>query len=228
MNVRALPSVLVLSIATLAAMMPRAAAQGNSELVGAWTLNRELTPIPDQRERDRDRAPRPPGGGGGRGGPPMGGGFGGGFPGGGMGGGRGPSESDMRKLEAVRSRLQDIPELLVISVDGTSVQIVDGHGRTANLRADGKSQDRVTGDGEFKSKTRFDGPRLIVEEDFGGPKTITTFEPLQSSEGRRIQVTVRAEGMKMPGPPGRGEPDTQRPPSMVRVYDLDPSSKPQQ
>jgi hypothetical protein len=222
-NVQVLSVAVIVSLATMTGYASPVDAQAAGGVAGAWKINKELTPMPDG-DQPRERPRRPEGGHGGRGGSPMGG-FGGG-PGSG-----GPSESELRKMEAVRSRLQEISERLVIAVDGTNVQIVDARGRTANLHADGKSQQRVTGDGEFKSKTRFEGARLIVEEDFGGPKVISTFEPVQANEGRRLQVTVRAEGMRgLPegGRGGRGGPPGGQPPgqdprtrSVVRVYDLD-------
>ena len=54
----------------------------------------------------------------------------------------------------------------------------------------------ATGDGEFKSKTRFDGSQLIVEDDFGGPKLTTTYTPmLDGGEILRLVVTLKPENL---------------------------------
>ena len=98
-------------------------------------------------------------------------------------------------MEAVRRRIEEAPQRLVISIDGIRVQLVDELGRTTNLVADGKKQDRLTGDGEFKSITRLEGGRLVVEEDFDGPKVTTTYERLTSDGESRLQVTLQIDGM---------------------------------
>jgi hypothetical protein len=210
-------------IAGLVVLSPPVDAAG-LDVTGAWKLNRDLTTAP----AEGDRAQQPAGGRRGLGGGGAGrrGGFGGagGVGGraglGGMGGGASPSEEELRKVEVVRRRLSDVPALLVISRDGDKVTVTDGFGRSYALKADGKKQERVTGDGEFKSKTRFDATRLIVEEDFGGPKVITTYTPLlDGGEVRRLEVRVRAEGL-----PGAGRDRVQGrggPRESVRVYDAD-------
>lgn len=204
--------VLAVSTAPLAATT-----QENATVQGDWTLNRDLTPAPPKRDDDvrRPEGRRPPGGGGGF---PGGGGLpGGGFGGGGLGGGRrGPSEKEMRKLEAVRRRIEEAPQRLVISIDGTRVQIVDELGRATNLVADGKKQDRLTGDGEFKSVTKLEGGRLVVEEDFDGPKVTTTYERLTSDGQNRLQVTLHIDGMPE-GRGGRGDHSSRAP--LTRIYD---------
>lgn len=195
-----------------------ATTQAGATVQGDWTLNRELTPAPPKRDDDvrRPEGRRPPGGGGGF---PGGGGLPGGGPpgGGGPGGGpRGPSEKEMRKLEAVRRRIEEVPQRLVISIDGTRVQVVDEFGRFTNLVADGKKQDRLTGDGEFKSVTKLEGGRLVVEEDFGGPKVTTTYERLTGDGQNRLQVTLQIEGMPE-GRGGRGDHSSRAP--ITRIYD---------
>ncbi|MBY0496777.1 MAG: hypothetical protein K2Y23_21420 [Cyanobacteria bacterium] len=122
----------------------------------------------------------------------------------------------MRKFAVVRRRIEEVPLRLVISIDGVHVQLVDELGRSTNLVADGKKQDRVTGDGEFKSIATFAGGRLVVEEDFGGPKVTTTYERLASDEAGRLQVTLQIDGM----PEGRGDRGSQRAKvPITRVYD---------
>jgi hypothetical protein len=47
----------------------------------------------------------------------------------------------MRQLAAIRSRVEEVPQRLVISIDGVRVQIADEFGRVTNLVADGKKQE---------------------------------------------------------------------------------------
>lgn len=192
--------------------------QETATVQGGWTLNRDLTPaMPKRDDMKRPEGQRPPGDRGGRGGPPAGGGgFGGGFgddPGGGR---RGPSEKEIRKLNAVRRRIDEAPQRLVISIEETRVQLVDELGRTTNLVANGKKQQRLTGDGEFKSVTRLEGARLVVEEDFGGPKVTTTYERITSDGESRLQVTLQIDGTQE-GPGDRGRQSGKVP--IMRIYD---------
>jgi hypothetical protein len=201
-------------------------------VIGAWTLNRDLTTIPES-----DDPRRPPegnrrggfGGGGGRGGGGIGGGVGGGIGGrglGGFGGGNGPSEDELHKVEVIRRRLGEVPMRLLITRNGDNITIVDELGRSYTLKADGKKQERVTGDGEFTSKTRFEAAKLVVEEDFGGPKLITTYTPvLEGGELLRLEVIVKADNMPgaarerleaRRGAGGRGGP-----PEVRRVYNAE-------
>ena len=131
------------------------------------------------------------------------------------GGGRGPSDKDMRKFEAVRRRIEEAPQRLVISIAGMRVQLVDELGRATNLVADGKKQDRLTGDGEFTSITKLEGGRLVVEEDFDGPTVTTTYERLTGVGANRLQVTLQIEGM----PDGRGRGDQNAKVPITRIYD---------
>jgi hypothetical protein len=200
-------------------------------VIGAWTLNRDLTTVPqsdDARRRPEGGRRGGVGGGGGRGGGP-GGGVGGGIGGrglGGFGGGNGPSEDELHKVEVIRRRLGEVPMRLLITRSGDRVTIVDELGRGYTLNADGKKQERVTGDGEFTSKARFEAAKLVVEEDFGGPKLVTTYTPvLEGGELLRLEVTVKAENMPgaarerleaRRGAGGRGGP-----PEIRRVYDAE-------
>jgi hypothetical protein len=186
-------------------------------VAGAWVINRDLsTTAPQQAEGRR----QPQGGGGRRGG------LSAGIPGFGRGGGNGPSEGDMHKADVIRRRLTEIPERMIITRDGDKVTIVDEIGRSYTLKADGKKQERLTGDGEFTSKTRFDGTRLIVEDDFGGTKLTTTYTPmLEGGDKPRLEVRFTADGM--PGA-GRQRMEEQQgaggrpgPPEVTRIYDAD-------
>jgi hypothetical protein len=219
---------LVASLAVL--LMSQSGRAAELSIVGAWVLNKDLTPMPDGRQQHPDdaarRGPRG-GGGGGRGG------FSGGFGGGRGGSGHEPSEADIHKMEALRDRLSDIPETLTITRTDTTVTIADALGRTMTLTTDGKKQPRLTGEGEFNSKSHFDGARLVVEDDFNGPKVTTTYEPLlDQGEIRQLKVTLSIEGMGGPGggghPGGRGGgqqggAEGQHRPGreVVRVYDAE-------
>ena len=136
--------------------------------------------------------------------------------------GRGPSESDMRRLHVIQRRLYETPQTLLIVRDGARVTFTDGEGRTLTLNADGKKQQRVTGDGEFESRAHFEGEVLVLEEDFGGGvKLLTRFAPIVSEEQPRLEVTMKASGG--PKPPDRPQRDGEasRGPadSVTRVYD---------
>jgi len=230
-----------LLIASLAVLLTSQTGRAEElSIVGAWVLNKDLTPMPDGAERRPEdgarRGPRGGGGGGGRGGF---GGFGGG------GGPHEPSDAQIHKMEALRDRLTDIPERLTITRTDTTVTIVDSFGRTITLKTDGKKQPRLTGEGEFNSKSHFDGVKLLVDDDFNGPKVTTTFEPiLDRGEIRQLRVTIHVEGMGRGGEggghagphPGGGRGgaehggSAQGPPrpgrEVVRVYDAAPTSEP--
>ena len=209
---RIVPLTCVLALALTA--IPQAA---ELTIMGAWTLNRELSTLPDERE-----TPHAPRGGGGR--LPGLGGLGGG--GSLLGrGGNSPRDEEMRRALVIRRRMTEIPLRLIISRNGDSVTLIDEIGRSQTLKADGKKQDRLTGDGEFTSKTRFEGPRLVVEEDFGGPKLITTITPLlEGGELLRLEVTMKAESMPGAGRARLDRADSaERPdrPGVRRIYDAE-------
>jgi len=204
-----------LLIATLSTAGPRSTSMDAAGIAGVWMINRDLSPaLPDDREFDGPRAQPPSGGREGRRGFPVG--AVGGSPGG-MGVAPRSSENERRRMAIVRRRLTEAPDRFTIAIDGAQIAIIDAYGRTTRLRADGKKQQRVTGDGELTSKTRFDGERLIVEEDFDGLKLITTYEPM-TAEGRRLQVTIRAEGLPRRGRQRSGDAAPNR---LVRVYDAE-------
>jgi hypothetical protein len=133
-----------------------------------------------------------------------------------MGGGMGrPSDEDLRKMEVIRRHLTDIPARLIVVREPQSVSITDANGKRMSYKADGKKQDQFTGDGEFTSRTRFDGDRLVVEEDFGGRKITTTYTPILDGEKARLEVIVKPEG-------GKDSP----PREFKRVYDLEARGQP--
>ncbi len=220
--------------ATQLPVPPRPAALANGDIAGAWILNHELTTVPQRGDTEREGGEhRGGGGGGGYGGPGGGrGGFGGGMGRGGMGGGMGrPSEEDMRKMQVIRRQLTEVPERLIVVREAQSVSITDGNGRHVSYKLDGKKQDQFTGDGEFTTKSHFEGNRLVVEEDFGGRKLVVTYAPVLDGDKTRLEVTVKPEGGKNGG--GRGGPngssdDYSASPSreFKRVYDLEARGQP--
>jgi hypothetical protein len=168
------------------------------EIIGAWTLNHELTTKPDETSAAREAA------GGGRGG------FGGGF--GGRGGGMGqPSEENRQRMQAVLRRLREAPERLTITSDGQTIAFADGDGRTWKVTTDGKKQTMLTGDGEIEIKARIEGPKLLVEETISGRgKLHYSYAPAEDAGTRRLSVQVKLEG-------GNSQ---RRSSEMTRVYDI--------
>jgi hypothetical protein len=197
--------VLVTSLAVLSAQ--------DTGIVGTWRLNTGLsTPLPPP--------PRVPASSG-RPGAQSSGGLSSMIPG--M--GRGPSDSDLRRMQVIQRRLFETPQTLTIVRDSARITFTDGEGRTLTLLADGKKQQRVTGDGEFESRAHFEGEVLVLEEDFGGGvKLLTRFAPIASDEEPRLEVTMKASGG--PKPPTRTERDGEgsRGPTdgATRVYDRQP------
>ena len=217
-----------IAIAAAALLLSTTGRAAELSVVGAWTLNKDLTPMPDGNRRP------PEGGRGGQRGP--GGGGRGGFGSRGGPGGGGPSEEEMHRMQAIRDRLTEIPDRLIITRTATTVTIADGFGRTATLNTDGKKQPRLTGEGEFSSKTQFDGVRLVMLGLTGitlSYSVITTLEPvLEEGEISRLIVTLKLEDMRGGGgghggpPPGRGHGgpagvERSGPPEIKRVYDAE-------
>lgn len=178
------------------------------EIVGAWTLNRDLSTKPEDIAAGRDGS-RAGGGRTGAGGGGRGGGFGGL---GGRGGGMGqPSDEDRQRMQAVVRRLREAPERLTITFDGKTVAFANGDGRTWKVTTDGKKQTILTGDGEIDLKGRIEGPKLIVEETVGGRgKLLYTYAPAEDAGVRRLSVQVKLEGGNI----------ARRVPEMTRVYDM--------
>jgi hypothetical protein len=107
-----------------------------------------------------------------------------------MGGGTAPKEEELRKVEAVRRRMSEVPERLIITRNGDAVTITDDFGRSYTLKADGKKQERVTGDGEFKSKTRFEAAKLIVR---GRLRRAEGHDHLHANARRRRDSAARGQ-----------------------------------
>ena len=181
-----------------------------ASIVGAWTLNKDLTDAAQGTAPERgDRAGRGGGGYGGRRG--GGGGFGGGgrrggFGGGGFGGGGGAARGnpdDMRRMREAMQEILEVPDKMTITQNESMVIITTGDGRTTRLSTDGKKvKDDSTG---IERKTHWDKNQLVSEISNAGPNKITqTFAMNPESH----QLTVTLDFGK----------DSRRPPSH-RVYD---------
>ncbi len=177
-----------------------------SALVGAWTLNRDLTDKPDVREPGDARGERR-----GRGdGFGRRGGMRGGFGTGGRGGdARGGVDRDA--VTRVRDAMRDImnpPDHLTIVDAGSMVVLTGPDGRTTRLAPDGrKIRDENTG---IERKTRWENGKLVSEISGAVPgKMIETFEV--NPERHQLTITLQMDGG------GSGEPR-----HITHVYDADP------
>lgn len=193
------------------------ATSGIPSIVGAWTLNKDLS---DQQstQQSGDSSGRSGGGGygggrrggGGFGGGGRRGGFGGGGFGGGAGGGgaRGGNPDDMRRMRQAMQDIMEVPDRMTITQNDTSVIITTGDGRTTRLSADGKKvKDDSTGI-ERKTQWSKDKSQLVSEISNVGPNKITqTFAVNPDSH----QLTVTFDF----GKNSRRQPNH-------RVYDLQP------
>jgi hypothetical protein len=203
---------MLLLIAALAASLtsqPPASPAGPS-IVGAWTMNNDLSDAqPDRGDtsgRDRGDSGGRRGGGGYGGGR---GGFRGGFGGGGMRGGGAPQmnpEAAARMRDAMRE-ITNPPDRLTVVQTGALVIITGGDGRTTRLSPDGKKiKDDSTG---VERKTKWDAGKLVSEVSGLGPGKITqTFSV--DPESKQLRVVVQMEGG------GRSKPRT-----ITHVYDKD-------
>ena len=184
--------------------------QGTSAaaIVGAWTLNKDLSDTGGRGNGDGQRGDdsgRRGGYGGGRrrGG---GGGFGGGgFGRGGFGGSAQPQDREAaeRMRSALRDEMQAPDHITIVQTDSTVI-ITAKDGRTTRLSADGKKvKDESTG---IERKTKWDGAKLVSEVNGLGPGKITE---TYSVDGELKQLHV---ALAIDGP---------RKTSLTRVYDLD-------
>jgi hypothetical protein len=174
------------------------AVPGTASIVGAWTIDKDLSDQPGGGRGSDDDQPMggAPGGMGRRGG----GGGGGGMRPGGMGGGGGrPADRDeMRRSARLMQDLVKPPDGLTIVRDGTAVLFTTDDGRTIKQVVDGKEQERLSGDGVIKSKSRWNGAQLVIEEKIqDGPTVTRTYTP--SADGRQLMTVTRIEGRGMPG-----------------------------
>ena len=196
---------------------PVGAQQNTSSIVGAWTLNRDLSDSPLSRPEDgRDgnaRGRRDDGAGSGRGG--FGRGRGGGRGGGGRGGrggrggddqGRGASDPEQmaRQREALRD-ITDAPSHLTIVQTENMVIVTTAEGRTTRVSPDNrKIKDESTG---TERKSRWEGGKLVSEIS-GLPRAKFTETYAIDPERGQLIITLQADGR-------------QQAMTMKRVYDRD-------
>jgi hypothetical protein len=178
-------------------------------IVGAWTLNKDLSRAPQDGAQGDDGTRRGGGyGRGGGGGRRRGGGFGGGgFGGGGGGGARGNPDDMARQRQALRD-IMEAPERLTITQTESMVIMTTGDGRTTRLSTDGKKvKDDST---KIERKTKWDGGKLVSEISGAGRGKITeTYSA--DPEHHQLIVAIQMENSRMPQ-------GTQGP---RRVYDAD-------
>lgn len=139
-----------------------------SAIVGAWTLNKDLTDKPDGR--DHEDAPR------------------------GRADGSGRRGVDRDAMTRVRDAMRDImnpPEHLTIVDSGSIVILTGTDGRTTRLAPGGrKIKDENTG---IERKTRWDGGRLVSEISGAVPgKVVETFEV--NPERHQLTITMQMDG----------------------------------
>jgi hypothetical protein len=172
------------------------AVPGTASIVGVWTIDKDLSDQPGGgrgSDDDRPMGGAPGGGMGGRGG------GGGGMRPGGMGGGGRPADRDeMRRSARLMQDLVKPPDGLTIVRDGAAMLFTTDDGRTIRHVVDGKEQERLSGDGVIKSKSRWIGAQLVIEEKIqDGPKVTRTYTP--SADGRQLMTVTRIEGGGMRG-----------------------------
>ena len=184
----------IVSIVMLAPAASGARAGGETDaasIVGAWTLNKDLSQLAPERRQGDERRGR--GGAGGRRG---GGGFGrGGSSGGFSGGGRGAApDTQRRRTEAVRA-IMEAPERLTITRTESLVIVTTGDGRTTRLSPDGKKvKDDSTG---IERKSKWDGNKLVSDITGAGPGKITETYLIDQEHGR-LNVTVETDNSRAP------------------------------
>lgn len=191
-----------------------------SSIVGAWTLNKDLSDTPQDRSQSGNGSGTTTGGsGGGRGG---GGGFGGGGfggggfggrrrGGGGFGGGQGAggnqSPADAQRMRDAMREITDQPGHLTITQGDTLVIVTTGEGQTTRLSPNGKKiKDENT---KIERKTKWDSDKLVSEINGLGPNKITETYAVDE-EHHQLGVTVVMDGSH-----------GQQPVTMHRVYDAD-------
>jgi hypothetical protein len=178
----------------------------SASLMGAWTLNKDLSDTPQDRS-SAGRDDQAGGGGGGgrrRGG---GGGFGRGGGGGGFGrGGDGGVRADPEQAARIRDAMREIvnpPAHLTIVHTETMIIVTGPDGRTTRLSPDGKKvKDDST---KTERRTKWDGGKLVSEISGLGPGKITE---TYSADPERHQLHIDVQVQS-------------RPDSIHHVYDAD-------
>jgi hypothetical protein len=196
--------------ASLLLLWPGAARRVNAQsdktspLLGAWTVNKDLSDAPRDQAAGRDGGDRRRRGGGGGG---FGRGGGGGRRGGGFGGGQ-RATSDPAQSERVRAAMRDImspPDHVTIVQAGTMILITGADGRTTRLSPDGtKIKDEST---KIERKTVWSDGKLVSEiSGLPSGKIIETYSV--DPEHRQLRIAIRLD-------------DPRRQATVNRVYDLD-------
>jgi hypothetical protein len=169
----------------------RAQTATNPALIGAWTLNADLS------DKPADRGERGDNGRGGRGGGEFGrrggGGFGrGGFGGGGRGGDRGRFDPQQatRMRDAIRDLTNAADHLTIVDTESMII-ITAPDGRTMRLSPDGKKiKDEST---NVERRTKWDGGKLVSEiSGLGSGKITQTFAA--NADTHQLRITVQMEG----------------------------------
>jgi len=193
------------SFAAAAQQAARTAVAARDALMGTWVLDQESSSLPPAGAMPRDaRGPgatagRPPGGGPGMGGP------GGGRPGSGMGGGPGgpggegsrPSPEEMKRIRDLLRELMEAPARLTMALDGEAVAFVDEDGRVRRYVANGQAEKHQLAAGTVQTKTRWDGPSLIIETEAREGMRLKQTYSLEPGTGR-LAVTTSMEGSRAP------------------------------
>lgn len=203
-----LSTALVFTMAASAAMPRAQSTSSPPSLVGAWTLNKDLSDKPQDRsdgEESGDNGQNARRGGGFGGGRRRGGG---GFGGGGLGNGGATGDRAPEDVQRMRNALRDemqAPEHLTITRSDTTVIMVTGDGRTTRLSTDGKKiKDEST---KVERKTTWDGGKLVSEiNGLGRGKILETYTV--DAERKQMHVILEVDGPRKT--------------TVSRVYDADP------
>jgi len=197
----------LITAVTAAVARPYAQAPAASQpsLVGAWTLNKDLSDQPAERTggegREGGHAGQGRRGGGGRHG-------GGGFGSGGWGGGSSANGRTPEDVERMRSALRDemqAAEHLTITQSGTTVIMTAGDGRTTRLSTDGKKiKDEST---KIERKTTWEAGKLVSEINGLGQGKITETYSVDA-ERQQLHMALHIDA-------------PQRKTTLNRVYDAD-------
>lgn len=220
LSVFTMRSVLSLSAVVAAAVLiavwlsteSRAQTVDHSALTGAWTLNKDLSDQPTDRNAS---------GGNGQGGGRRGGGYGGGggrrggFGGGGGGygrggyGGGGGRSMDPDAMARAREAMRDIinpPDHLTVTQSDSMVVLTGADGRTTRLSPDGKKiKDENT---NVERKTKWDGSQLVTEISGLQGKITQTYSV--DPEKHQLRIVATLEGRS-----------GQQPRTITHVYDAD-------
>ena len=189
---------MVLAVAwSTAATSPHAqtTASPAKPIVGAWTVNADLSDKPQDRSQQgcQSGGHRQGGGGGRHGG--YGGGSGGSRYGGGSSSGNTMSADDRQRMRDAMRDIMNPPDRLTITQTDSMVIITSGDGHVDRLSPNGqKIKDESTG---IERKTKWDGDKLVCEISGAGSRKITqTYSA--DPERRQLHVVVQVDS---PGQP---------------------------